>query len=153
MAGGPQISPQMLQMLQAGGAPGAPQGAGQGSAPGGAPPAPAAAAIGRMLQGQRMTPQGSGGMEQKILEQCMVSIGKVLQSIMMTNPKAYQTLLKAQMSLHATLQDLKEGAQDEQEHAQMTSSVLQLLRNTPGNGSGAGGPAGGPPNGPAAMAG
>jgi hypothetical protein len=136
MAGGPpQIPPQMMQMLQAGGAPGGAPGA--QPQPPGAPPA--AAAIGRMLQGQRQTPQGSGQMETKILEQCMVQIGKVLQTIMMSNPKAYQTLLKAQMSLHSTMQALKEGAQEDQEHGQLTSSIMQLLRSSPGGSTATGG--------------
>jgi hypothetical protein len=132
----PQMSPQMMQMLSAGGA-GGPPGAGGGAPSPTAPPA--AAAIGRMLQGQRMTPQGSGQMESKIIEQCMVQVGKVLQTIMMSNPKAYQTLLKAQMSLHSALQQMKEGAQDEAEHAQMTSSIMQLLRSSPGGSTATGG--------------
>jgi hypothetical protein len=133
------MNPAMLQMLQAGAAGGARPPAAVPQAP------PAAAAIGRMLQGQRMTPQGSGQMEGRILEQCMVQIGKVLQIIMMSNPKAYQTLLKAQMSLHSALQELKQGAQDQQEHAQMTNSLMQLLKSSQGGPSAVpgAGPAGG----------
>jgi len=130
MAGG--LPPQMMQMLAAGGAPG-----GGGQPPPSAPPA--AAAIGRMLQGQRTMKGGSGEMETKILEQCMVQVGKVLQTIMMSNPKAYQTLLKAQMSLHSSIQQLKEGAQEDQEHAQMTSSIMSLLNSAPGGAMATGG--------------
>ena len=140
MAGAPQISPQMLQMLSAGGQ-GAPGGATPPNPQAGAPPA--AAAIGRMLQGQRMTPQGSGDMEAKILQQCMVNIGKVLQSIMMVKPKAYATLLKGQSSIHSAIQELKNAQDDEQEHAQMTNSIMQLLHSTPGGSTPTGGVPGG----------
>jgi len=120
MAGAP---PGLMAALQ-GGSGGQPQ-----QPPGAAAPA---AMIGRMLQGQRMTPQGSGDMEIKILEQCMVNIGKVLQTIMMTKPQAYMELMRAQTSLMKTIQQLKEGVQDAQEHQQMTSSIMNLLRTTGG---------------------
>lgn len=143
MAGGaPQISPQMMQMLAAGGAGGPPgQGAPPPQAGGGAPPA--TAAIGRMLGQQRGMQGGSGQMEQKIIEQCMAQIGKVLQTVMLVNPKAYQSLLKAQMSLHQGSQALKEGAQDDQEHQQLTSSVMQLLQSSQGGSTATGGVPGG----------
>jgi len=124
----------MMQMLAAGGAPQQNNQPSQGPA---APPA--AAAIGRMLQGQRAMKGGSGEMEIKILEQCMVQQGKVLQTIMMSNPKAYQELLKTQQGLMRTVQSLKEGAQDDQEHAQMTSSIMSLLNSAPGGAMATGG--------------
>jgi len=141
MAGAPGgIPPQMMAMLQAGGA-GGPAPSGGAPPPGG--PAPAQA-LGQMLMRQRMMGQGSGGMEEKVLEQCMAQIGKVLQTIMLVNPKAYQTLLKAQQSLHSTVQELKQSAQDDQQHNQLTSSIMQLLQSSPG---GAAGTAGAPPTG------
>jgi len=139
MAGG--LPPQLMAALQQ-----AQGGGGQPQQPPGA--AAPAAMIGRMLQGQRQTPQGSGDMEIKILEQCMVQQGKVLQTIMMTKPQAYMELMRAQTSLMKTIQQLREGVQDQQEHQQMTSSIMNLLRSSGGGGQAVPGGGGPGPQGP-----
>ncbi len=103
-----------------GGAPGAP------GAPGGAAPNPISglmALIGKGLGSHKMA---GGDLDVKAVENAMMSVQKVASQSMKSNPKAYQSALRALQALHAMLTELKNAPQSAS-GPPMTSSMLDLL--------------------------
>jgi hypothetical protein len=102
---------------------GAPMGAPAGGATGGAPNPISGlmALIGKGLGSNKMA---GGTLDVKSLEEAMATVQQNASRAMKSNPKAYQSLLRALQALHAAVTDIKQSPQS---GPPMTSSMLDLI--------------------------
>lgn len=84
------------------------------------------ALIGKGLGSNKMA---GGDLDVKAVENAMMSVQKIASQSMKSNPKAYQSALRALQALHAMATELRNAPQ--QPGPPMTSSLLDTL--TPGN--------------------
>ena len=111
---------------------------------GGAPPGPAGpnpisglmALIGKGIGSNKMA---GGNLDVKSLEEAMATVQQNASHAMKSNPKAYQSLLRALQALHAAVTDIK---QSPQQGPPLTSSMLDLVapNNSMANPLGGGNP-------------
>jgi hypothetical protein len=108
-----------------GGMPGMPGAAPGGAGPGGAPDPRAGvmALIGKALQSSKMA---GGNLDVKSLEDAMATVQQNASKAMKSNPKAYQSLLRALQALHAAVTDLK-SSPSAPSGPPMTSSLLDMI--------------------------
>lgn len=108
-----------LPGMMPGAAPGAAPGAGPGGAPN--PLAGVMALVGKALSSNKAA---GGTLDVKSLEDAMATVQMNASRAMKSNPKAYQSLLRALQALHAAVTDIKQSPQS---GPPLTSSMMDLV--------------------------
>jgi len=108
-----------------GGAP--PGGAPGGGAPGGAAPNPISGLMALIGKGLGSNKMAGGDMDVKSAENAMATIQQIASKTMKSNPKAYQSFLRALQAMHAGLTELKNQPAPGESGPPLTSSMLSMM--------------------------
>lgn len=111
---------------------GAPPGGGAPGAPGGGGPNPISGLMALIGKGLGSNKMAGGNLDVKSAEEAMSTIQQIASKTMKSNPKAYQSFLRALQAMHAGLTELK-NQPDPGSGPPLTSSMLGMM--TPGNGA------------------
>jgi len=110
--------PGMMMPPGGGGAPGAPGGA----------PNPISGLMALIGKGLGSNKMAGGNLDVKSVEDAMATVQKIASTTMKSNPKAYQSFLRALQALHAGLTELKnQPSAGGESGPPLTSSLLSMM--------------------------